>query len=236
MAGNHGMQQHPPPPIRSQQPERTLPCQSELAARVEEAKNSAKLLMQFIQTTPQSEMEDNDLIKEFVDRCRSSSRLIQTYIHATNPTPDEETLLTLIECNDEISVALSQQQRAMLKARKSRGSPTPNLPSIASLSSPTNELPGSSSPVSQAPQREPTKPEQQAPLIDLSSTTTMSGGRPNASRANGERYEYDAAAFEVQNPFADDYATAETDRYRQNNAANASNTDRARFQPSEQER
>lgn len=183
-------------------------------------------------------MEDNDLIKEFVDRCRSSARLIQTYIHSTNPTPDEETLLTLIECNDAISVALSQQQRAMLKARKSRGSATPNSSTVTSPSPPANEATasGASRLASQAPRREPASPEQPAPLVDPSSTTTMSGARPSAPRANSERYEYDAAAFEVQNPFADDHATTDANRYRQNNGDSVSNTDRVRFQPSEQER
>ncbi|KAJ5161761.1 hypothetical protein N7492_007153 [Penicillium capsulatum] len=240
MDGGNGNNLPPTPPIRPQPPPKTLPDQGELAARVEEAKNSAKLLTQFVQTTPQAEMEDNDLIKEFVDRCRTSSRLIQTYIHSTNPVPDEDTLLTLIECNDEISVALSQQQRAMLKARKSRATSTPDSSNTTSPSPINTEVAASGSARldSQGPHRErdsPVSPEQPRPMIDFPSTT-MPGGRPNPSRTNGEPYTYDASAFEVQNPFADDYATTDTDRYRQTHSVNAPSNDRVRLQPSEQER
>jgi hypothetical protein len=206
------MQRSLPPPPANQ-----LPDASELAARVEEARNSAKLLTQFVQTTPQAEMEENDLIKEFVDRCRTSSRLIQSYIHATNPAPDEDTLLTLIEANDEISVAMSQQQRAMLKARRARGAMSPTSSNVNSPSPPASET--VASPPSRSISREPAQrasrsPEQQsAPLVELPSImpdTVMTGGGPNSSRTN-ERYEYNSADFEVQNPFADDYATTAND-------------------------
>lgn len=207
---------HPSPPANA------LTDASELAARVEEARNSAKLLTQFVQTTPQAEIEENDLIKEFVDRCQTSSRLIQSYIHSTNPTPDEDTLLTLIEANDEISVAMSQQQRAMLKARKARGALSPASSSVNIPSPPANETVASPAPRPnslQPAQRQSRSPEQQsAPLVELPSigpNTMMSGGRPNAPRSNTERYEYNSADFEVQNPFADNYATSDANEHRQ---------------------
>lgn len=217
-ANPYAPQMHQP----GQPPARTLPEPGEMAARIEEARNSAKLLTQFVQTTPQAEMEDNDLIKEFVDRCRSSGRLIQTYIHSTNPAPDEDTLCTLIEVYDEISVATSQQQRAMLKARKARGSATPNSSNVNSPSPPSSVAAqsGTARPV---PTEDPRLPEQQSsPPIELPSTV-LSGVRPNAPKANAERYEYNSADFEVQNPFADDYATHDSDaeRHRQSAAPNA---------------
>lgn len=202
----------------AQPPTRTLPDPGEMAAHVEEARNSAKLLTQFVQTTPQAEMEENDLIKEFVDRCRSSARLIQGFIHSTSPAPDEDTLLTLIEVNDEISVAISQQQRAMLKARKARGSATPRSSNVNSPSPPASVAaqPGTARP---APTDAPRLPEQQpSHPIELPSTA-MSGGRPNERGANSARYEYNSADFEVQNPFADDYATNDTDAERQRQLA-----------------
>ena len=68
----------------------------------------------------------NELIKEFLERCQSASRSMQGYIHSDNPPPDEDTLLTLIETNDQLSVALSKHQRALLQARRVTGvSPTP---------------------------------------------------------------------------------------------------------------
>ena len=106
---------------------RGLPPPDELAARIEEAKTSAKLLLQVVQSTPASEILNNDLIKEFAERCQSASRSVQGYINSDNPAPDEDTLLTLIETNDQLSVAMSKHQRAILQARRAvSSSPTPN--------------------------------------------------------------------------------------------------------------
>lgn len=217
-----------------------------MAARVEEARNSAKLLTQFVQSTPPVELEDNDLIKEFVDRCRTGSRILQGYIHANNPAPDEDTLLTLIETNDEISVALSQQQRAMLKARKIRGSSSPsssnvNSPSPTSLgvASGAGDIP----PAHALPPRNSTwSPELPAATVTQAPSTIMTGGRAPASTstpasATTGRYEYKPEEFQVRNPFADDYATNETDQERTRPHGDSQpHSDRVRFQPTEQER
>jgi hypothetical protein len=243
--------------MRAPAPARSLPDPGELAARIEEAKNSAKLLTQFVQTTPQAELEENDLIKEFIDRCRTSSRYLQGYIHSTNPAPDEETLLTLIETNDEISVALSHQQRAMLKARKARGSSTPTS-NINSPASPASEVvasggigarPAAAAAVAtsvsteQTPGVEPTKresrspEEQSAPVVELPSTFTVN--RSTALRSNPEEYDYKSSDFEVQNPFADENAASDSDaeRHPPHATTTATSTDgRVRVQPSEQER
>jgi hypothetical protein len=203
---NPQMAPTPPPHPRAQMqaPTAAYPEPGELAARVEEARNSAKLLTQFVQMTPASEIDQNELIKEFIDRCRTSSRLIQSYIHANNPAPDEDTLLTLIECNDEISVALSHQQRAMLKARKARGSTSPP---------PNSNGNGAINPIMASGARQET-----SPLIDLN-TPAMTDGRISTVRDIHEPYEYQASDFEVENPFADSHATHNTDADR--NRANA---------------
>ncbi|KAL8755062.1 MAG: hypothetical protein Q9184_004915 [Pyrenodesmia sp. 2 TL-2023] len=105
---------------------RGLPPPHELAQRVEEARTSSKLLLQVVQSTPPNEVLSNELIKEFVERCQSASRSIQRYINSEDPRPDEDTLLTLIDTNDQISTALSRYQRAMLQARRLTGaSPNP---------------------------------------------------------------------------------------------------------------
>ena len=110
---------------------RGLPPPNELAARVEEARTSGKLLQQVVQSTPAGEVLHNDLIKEFAERCQSASRSIQGYIHAENPAPDDQTLLTLIETNEQLSQAMSKHQRALLQARRTTGpasgSPSPPL-------------------------------------------------------------------------------------------------------------
>ena len=104
-----------------------LPPPAELAQRIEEARTSAKLLSQLVGTTATNEILSNDLIKEFVERCQSASRSVQGYIHADSPPPDEDTLLTLIETNDQLATAMSKYQRALLEARKRMGTtPSPN--------------------------------------------------------------------------------------------------------------
>lgn len=105
---------------------RGLPPPHELAQRVEEARTSSKLLLQVVQSTPPNEVLNNELLKEFVERCSSASRSIQGYINSDDPAPDEDTLLTLIETNDQISTSLSRYQRAMLQARRITGTgPSP---------------------------------------------------------------------------------------------------------------
>ena len=123
-----------------------LPPPHELASRIEEARTSGKLLLQVVQSTPPQDILRNELVREFAERCQSASRSIQGYINADNPAPDEETLLTLIDTNDQLSAALSKHQRALLQARKISTQTPPNLPArggpspdpLARVSSPEN--------------------------------------------------------------------------------------------------
>ncbi|KAK8110093.1 hypothetical protein PG999_008230 [Apiospora kogelbergensis] len=100
---------------------RKLPDPIELASRLEEARTSAKLLQQVVTNTPPGEVLNNDLIKEFADRCTSASRSVQGYMAAENPTPDNDTMESLIDTNEQLQTALSLHQRAMLNARKHAG-------------------------------------------------------------------------------------------------------------------
>lgn len=159
---------------------RSLPPPHELAQRVEEAKTSSKLLLQVVQSTPPGEILGNDLIKEFVERCQSASRSIQTYIHSVSPPPDEDTLLTLIETNDQLSTALSRHQRALLQARRATGassvSPPPTSqsgPFEAPGSVPSNVPPvpvSFSPPPGPPPRRQQSQPYQQDPFDDRHET------------------------------------------------------------------
>jgi hypothetical protein len=124
---------------------KTLPPPVELAARIEEARTSAKLLLQLVQSTTPAEMFSNDLIKEFAERCQAAQRSVQGYINCDNPAPDDDTMLTLIETNEQLSVALSKHQRAVLQARKALGTsstPTNNAGSTSTGPSP-QPAPGS---------------------------------------------------------------------------------------------
>ena len=118
---------------------RGLPQPLELAQRVEEARTSAKLLSQVVQSTPPNEVLGNELIKEFVERCQSATRSMQDYIHSDNPAPDEDTLLTLIETNDQLATAISRHQRALLQARRTTGA--------SPLTSPTGPYEAPAAPV-----------------------------------------------------------------------------------------
>jgi hypothetical protein len=98
-----------------------LPDAVELASRLEEARTSAKLLEQVVMNTPAAEMLNNELIKEFADRCQSASRSIQGYMTCDNPGPDNDTMESLIDTNEQLQTALNQHQRAVLNARKQFG-------------------------------------------------------------------------------------------------------------------
>ncbi|KIW43805.1 uncharacterized protein PV06_04870 [Exophiala oligosperma] len=125
----------PPPPAGQYQyqqhgnrygRENLLPPPEELAARIEEAKTTARLLVQTVQSTPQSELLANDLVTEFGGRARNAQKSIQNIMNCQNPAPDPDTMLTLIETNDQLNIAMSKYQRAMLQARKSSGLATPS--------------------------------------------------------------------------------------------------------------
>lgn len=115
---------------------RGLPPPDELAARIEEARTSARLLVQMIQSTPPSELLGNELIKEFAERARQAHKSVQQYMAAENPAPDENTMLTLIETSDQLNISMSKHQRAMLQARKSAGLGTPSPQPLANQQDP----------------------------------------------------------------------------------------------------
>ncbi|TEA19891.1 hypothetical protein C8034_v009830 [Colletotrichum sidae] len=144
----------------------SLPSPAELASRLEEARTSAKLLSQVVINTSPQEVLDNDLIKEFADRCQSASRSIQLYMRAENPSPDNDTMENLIDANEELQSSLNQHQRAVLGARKQLGvgaeqpspaSPQGPPPPTASRPNDWNQAQSSSSSSTPAPAL-PTRP------------------------------------------------------------------------------
>lgn len=142
----HHQQQYRVPPTfagaRQQSTRRrdALPPPDELVSRIEEAKTTARLLVQTVQSTPQSELLANDLVREFGERAKTAQRSIQGFLNAQNPAPDPDTMLTLIETNDQLNIAMSKHQRSILQARKATGLSTP---------SPQNETPTNPLPVPQ---------------------------------------------------------------------------------------
>ncbi|GKZ34248.1 hypothetical protein AbraIFM66950_004433 [Aspergillus brasiliensis] len=183
-----------------------LPPPEELTARISEAKTSAKLLIQFVQSTPPAEMLENELIKEFSDRCRTGSRIIQNYIHATNPAPDEDTLVTLIETNDELSVALSKHQHALLQARRAQGQSGSQSPASSSQASSSGAIQPAAPAAGASAPPVPPRNQTQSPLSSGSSSTAPVLPRTYSNGAG--RPEYRSEDFQVQNPFADTSSTA----------------------------
>ena len=182
-----------------------MPPPEELSARIAEAKNSANLLLQLVQSTPPAEILDNELIKEFCHRCRSASRTVQNYVHSTNPAPDQDTLVTLIETNDELSVSLSKHQRAILNARKTLGDTGEESPASSGEVAPSGAArPVPAPPLPQRdeasqPQSSPEATPAPAPPAAPTSTGETTEGTNNAPG----RYEYRSEDFQVHNPFAD---------------------------------
>jgi hypothetical protein len=206
---------------------RGLPPPIELAGRIEEARTSAKLLLQLVQSTPASELLGNDLVKEFAERCTTAQRSVQRYIACDNPTPDDDTMLTLIETNEQLSLAASKHQRAVLQARRLMGaSPSPpapvanNLPSSAPPSSlaqtapppppPNNALPAPSLSAPAADSFAPPPPSNTIPYTSgdssLPSSLQAAPNRPrevaNPAKKEGEE--------EAEDPFADHYTSTYT--------------------------
>jgi hypothetical protein len=98
-----------------------LPPAHELASRIEEARNTAKILLQLLQQTPPEGLVGNELVREFSERCQSAQKSMQVYINCDSPPPDDDTMLTLIETNEQLSLAGSRYQRAILTARRQLG-------------------------------------------------------------------------------------------------------------------
>lgn len=121
-----------------------LPPPVELVGRVEEARSSAKLLIQLVQSTPASELGSNELVKEFAERCQSANRNLQAYMNSTNPPPDEDTLLTLIETCEQLNLASSKHQRALLAARRDIYVPPSAGPAILASAADSNHMGASS--------------------------------------------------------------------------------------------
>lgn len=147
MASPHAfMSPHPQSQSRSQNyfardhSSKRLPDPVELASRLEEARTTAKLLEQVVMNTQPTEIIDNDLIKEFADRCSSASRSIQGYMTAENPCPDNDTMESLIDTNEQLQTALNQHKRAILSARKQFGLGLPTSPDEPTVTPPINGL------------------------------------------------------------------------------------------------
>jgi hypothetical protein len=139
-----------------------------------------------VQSTPPDEILSNELIKEFANRCQTASRSVQGYINAEDPAPDDDTLLTLIETNDQLSLAMSKHQRAILQARKAiapQASPSPPQPGSIKGDNPfADENEPQASQPDQKWQRNPPQPSYDGGFQGYSGYQAQPLGQPTAMR------------------------------------------------------
>ena len=161
-------------------------------------------------------MSDNELMKEFYERCRAATRSIQAFIHATNPPPDEDLLTTLIETNDELSVAQSKYHNAILRARKANGRNNEGSPAPSSTTPSASGAAGPPAPPPRATNQSPrqlvaeldTTPAPAPMAAPLAAPMPAASGGVQSPASNGSSgYEYRSEDFQVQNPFADNFTT-----------------------------
>ncbi|KAF1364521.1 hypothetical protein EJ07DRAFT_172543 [Lizonia empirigonia] len=176
---------------------------AELAGRIEEARTSAKLLLQLVQSTPPNELIGNELVKEFAERCTSAQRSVQGYIACDNPAPDDDTMLTLIETNEQLSLAASKHQRAVLQARRLPAMPPrDNVQTVSPMDSlprdPYDPLPNA------APYGAPPTQAPAVPSHNDSNVPSSLQAAPNQPRDSS------APQQQAENPFADHYTSTDT--------------------------
>ena len=203
---------------------KTLPPPAELAGRIEEARTSAKLLLQLVQSTPANELLGNELVKEFAERCTTAQRSIHGYIACDNPAPDDDTMLTLIETNEQLSLAASKHQRAILQARRFMGaSPSPPVQNGNAMPPPPPN--GNTSPAgvpthSDAPSIPSMNFGTMQPTQPAGTTSTNYGSDENnlppSLQAAPNRTQPSA---QEENPFADHYTTTYTPPAHQNSSS-----------------
>lgn len=209
-----------------------LPDPIELASRLEEARTSAKLLEQVVMNTPPAETLGNDLIKEFADRCLSASRSIQGYMVSTNPAPDNETMESLIDTNEQLQTALNQHQRSVLSARKKLGHgerSASGSPDVERSQSIPDLLSGNEP--NAAPVLSNGKGKQSRPFnLDASGSASASGSGTVTPSRKGKN-----AQGQEEDPFADPFADPEPEDDKPNGQGSSSkaqgHTDRLPFEP-----
>lgn len=190
-----------------------FPPAHELASRIEEARTSAKLLQQLVQSTPQADLKTNDLIREFADRCQSAQRSIQGYLATEDSSIDDETMQTLIETSELLSLALSKHSRALLQARRAGGN-SPLPPSLSGRTTPNlTPLPATMKPVPGS------EPLQKAQLPLITTTPALPAAVPAPVPSSAVQHSYsppplpppghhsDDEDEEEDDPFSDTYAS-----------------------------
>ncbi|TGZ84523.1 hypothetical protein EX30DRAFT_391968 [Ascodesmis nigricans] len=109
------------PQLLPRQPQKRVPSPLELSSRIAEATSTAKLLEQLIQSTPSNELPENELVKEFGERCRLAQRSLAGYIAAAEDEDvDVDTLATIIETHDIVARAALDLKKRLKEINRQR--------------------------------------------------------------------------------------------------------------------
>lgn len=160
-----------------------VPPPMELASRISEATSTANLLTQLLNSTPQNELINHELISEFAERCRLAQKSIAGYISAAEEeNVDVDTLATLIETHDVVAKAVLAWKKQLSNAQKRQKAEQTNVmmtgaaPAASTVSSQTD-----------APAAEPNASGMVGRLTDIPDTSSFEPagqgyGQPVAAR------------------------------------------------------
>ncbi|EPE04606.1 gat domain-containing protein [Ophiostoma piceae UAMH 11346] len=118
------MQQQPSAPPMMTRTERrhgssaTLPKPRELRRRLDEAKTTAGVLADIVNTTTPSGLLKHDLADDLVARCRRAASQVLEYLDTKDPFPDNQEMAALLSTHEVLQQTLRHYYGAVLEARK----------------------------------------------------------------------------------------------------------------------
>ncbi|ERS98232.1 hypothetical protein HMPREF1624_05015 [Sporothrix schenckii ATCC 58251] len=99
----------------------TLPKPRELRKRLDEAKTTASVLADVVNTTTQDGLLRHDLADDLSARCRRATNQVLEYMNTHDPIPDNYEMAALLSTHEVLEQTLHHYHRAVLEARKSLG-------------------------------------------------------------------------------------------------------------------
>ncbi|CAK7263708.1 hypothetical protein SEPCBS57363_000707 [Sporothrix epigloea] len=99
----------------------TLPKPSELRRRLREAKTTAGVLADVVNTTTPVALLKHDLAEDLSSRCRRATNQVLEYMNTRDPIPDNFEMADLLATHEVLEQSLHHYHRTVLEARKSLG-------------------------------------------------------------------------------------------------------------------
>lgn len=99
----------------------TLPKPRELRKRLDEARTTAGVLADVVNTSTPAVLLKHDLADDLSARCRRATNQVLEYMNTRDPTPDNHEMAALLATHEVLEQTLHHYHRAVLEARKSLG-------------------------------------------------------------------------------------------------------------------